>query len=87
MNAPAREPPAGLTLRQQLGIETPEHVALHLELAGLGSRAAAALVDTLVAGSALLVLLWLINLLGLAAPGGALTGWILAVIIDRKSVV
>src|SRR5690242_5839023 len=82
MNAPAREPPAsGSSLRQQLGIETPEHVALHLELAGLGSRAAAALVDTLVATFALLLLSWLLHLVGLAAPGAALTGWLVAVIV------
>lgn len=81
MNAPAREPPAfSSSLRQQLGIETPEHVALHLELAGLGSRAAAALVDTLVATGALVFLSWLLHLVGLAAPGGALTGWVLAVV-------
>ncbi len=35
-------------LRQQVDIETPEHVAVRLELAGVGSRAAAALVDTLI---------------------------------------
>ena len=82
MNAPAREPPqAGPTLRQELGIETPEHVALHFELAGLGSRAAAALVDTLVAGFALVLLAWLVTLLGVAGPGETLVGWALAVII------
>ncbi|HET7296876.1 MAG TPA: RDD family protein, partial [Gemmatimonadales bacterium] len=82
MNAPAREPPpSGPTLRQQLGIETPEHVALHLELAGLGSRAAAALVDTLVAGLGLLLLAWVVMLLGFDARGGTLAGLLLAVII------
>ncbi len=82
MNAPAREPPLSEpTLRQELGIETPEHVALHLELAGVGSRAAAALVDTLVAGFGLLLLAWLVSLLGVAAPGEMLAGWVLAAII------
>ncbi len=82
MNAPARESgPSGATLRQQLGIETPEHVALHLELAGLGSRAAAALVDTLVAGSGLLLLFWVVSLVGVIGPGGMLVGWVLALVI------
>jgi len=82
MNAPAREPPlSGRTLRQQLGIETPEHVALHLELAGLGSRAAAALADTLVAGAGMLVLIWLIVLVGVTERGGMLVGWVLALVV------
>lgn len=82
MNAPARESgPSGATLRQQLGIETPEHVALHLELAGLGSRAAAALVDTLVAGFALLLLVWVVSLVGAIGSTGALVGWVLALVV------
>src|SRR2546427_608501 len=35
-----------MDLRQQLGVETPEHVEVHLELAGVGSRTAAAFFDT-----------------------------------------
>jgi uncharacterized membrane protein SpoIIM required for sporulation/uncharacterized RDD family membrane protein YckC len=82
VNAPARESgPSGATLRQQLGIETPEHVALHLELAGLGSRAAAALVDTLVAGFALLLLVWVVSLVGAIGSTGALVGWVLALVV------
>ncbi|HXI34090.1 MAG TPA: stage II sporulation protein M, partial [Gemmatimonadales bacterium] len=38
--------PAPLDLRERHGIETPEHVDVHLELAGVGSRAAAAVLDT-----------------------------------------
>lgn len=82
MNAPARESgPSGATLRQHLGIETPEHVALHLELAGLGSRAAAALVDTLVAGFALLLLVWVVSLVGAIGSTGPLVGWVLALVV------
>ncbi len=82
MDAPTREPPsAGPTLRQQLGIETPEHVALHLELAGVGSRAAAALVDTLVASLGLLLLIWLASLFGLTESTGTLAGWLLALVV------
>ncbi len=50
-------------LRQHLEVETPEHVTLDYEIAGLGSRAAAALLDFLIlgglalAGTLLLVLL------------------------------
>jgi uncharacterized membrane protein SpoIIM required for sporulation/uncharacterized RDD family membrane protein YckC len=82
VNAPARDQPAPApTLRQQLGIETPEHVALHLELAGLGSRAAAALVDTAVAILGLTLLIWLLDLVGLTDSNAALVGWLLALVI------
>ena len=39
--------PAPLDLRERHGVETPEHVDVHLELAGVGSRAAAVILDTL----------------------------------------
>ena len=82
MTAPAREPrSAGTSLRQLFGIETPEHVALHLDLAGLGSRAAAGIVDTIVAGLGILVLFWMLTLVGLTERGGALVGWVLALVI------
>ncbi len=45
MSAPARVPRPAFDLRQQHGVETPEHVVLSFELAGLGTRAAAAAVD------------------------------------------
>src|SRR5947209_10537009 len=82
MPAPAREPSqSGASLRQQFGIETPEHVALHVDLAGLGSRAAAGIVDTGVAGLGLLLLFWVLALFGLTGPSGALVGWVMAVVI------
>ena len=81
MNAAAREPPgSGVSLQQQLGIETPEHVAVHLELAGVGSRTAAALVDTVLATVGLGLLVGLVLLLGVRTPS-ALEGWLLALII------
>jgi uncharacterized membrane protein SpoIIM required for sporulation/uncharacterized RDD family membrane protein YckC len=82
VNVPARERAAALTLRRQLGIETPEHVAVHVELAGLGSRSTAALVDTLVAslGVALLLLVPAL-LLGVAQSGERLATWVLALIV------
>jgi uncharacterized membrane protein SpoIIM required for sporulation/uncharacterized RDD family membrane protein YckC len=81
VNAGAREPlGSGPSLEQRLGIETPEHVALHLELAGVGSRAAAALVDTLVASLGLGLLVGLGLLLGFR-PGSLLAGWLLALVV------
>lgn len=68
-------------LRQHLPIETPEHVAVHLELAGVGSRAAAALLDTSLVTLALLLLHVLAGALGLGEIGSALEGWALAVLI------
>jgi uncharacterized membrane protein SpoIIM required for sporulation/uncharacterized RDD family membrane protein YckC len=41
-------PPKAPDYQQHLEIETPEHVVLDLEVAGIGSRALAALLDTLV---------------------------------------
>ncbi|HEX4600857.1 MAG TPA: stage II sporulation protein M [Gemmatimonadales bacterium] len=82
MNAPARErPEAEASLRQQLGIETPEHVAVHLELAGVGSRTAAGLVDTVVPVFGLLLLGWIWVQLGLPGRGETLAGWVLAAVI------
>jgi uncharacterized membrane protein SpoIIM required for sporulation/uncharacterized RDD family membrane protein YckC len=66
---PARAPHQPFDLRQQLGVETPEHVLLSFDLAGLGTRAAAAVVDLLILG--------LINALVLvfAAAAGVTESW------------
>ena len=45
MSPRARAPQQAFDLRQQHGVETPEHVTLSFELAGLGTRAAAAALD------------------------------------------
>lgn len=59
---------------QHLEIETPEHVALDYELAGLGSRGLAAILDTII----LSVLMIIIGLtLGLLVPFG---GWLADII-------
>ncbi len=56
--------------RQHLEVETPEHVVLDYEIAGLGSRALAAITDTLI------LLLWTIVLgITLALLGPALGSW------------
>ena len=57
MSTPARGP-APLDLREHHGIETPEHVDVHLELAGVGSRAAAFVLDALLLFIGLVLLLW-----------------------------
>ena len=61
--------------RQHLEVETPEHVVLDYEIAGLGSRALAAILDTI------LLVIWLIGLsfivLRLAASLGE---WLVAVL-------
>lgn len=65
--------------RQHLEVETPEHVVLDLEIAGIGSRALAALVDTLVLAGATLAALVALGLLG--GFGLALGPWGSAVLL------
>lgn len=76
MTASARD----LDLRQHHGVETPEHVVVKFELAGLGSRVAAGLLDlVLVALGNLLV--WLGGsaiIAEVAAPHTAVEGWLYA---------
>jgi uncharacterized membrane protein SpoIIM required for sporulation/uncharacterized RDD family membrane protein YckC len=70
---------AGNRFQRRLAVETPEHVVLEFELAGVGSRAAAAVYDTLV-----LVLLILAALMASAAAGllGPRFGtWYLAILV------
>lgn len=81
MEPPARDPTAPLDLRRQLGVETPEHVEVHFELAGVGSRAAAAIFDTVLIVLALILL----ALVGAGIGGGdtlkgAAQGWALAIL-------
>ncbi len=76
--AAARDPTAPLDLRQRLGVETPEHVEVQLELAGVGSRAAAAVFDTALVGTGLV----LIAVVALSTAGdtikSAVQGWAVA---------
>src|SRR5215510_10122974 len=71
-----------LDLRQHHGVETPEHVDVHFELAGVGSRMAAALLDVFLLGVSLIALLiiyaWLDFLRGL--PGGWATALMILVV-------
>jgi uncharacterized membrane protein SpoIIM required for sporulation/uncharacterized RDD family membrane protein YckC len=79
---PSARDPSPLDLRQHHGVETPEHVEVRLELAGVGSRMAAALLDTIVVYLSLLLLV----IVGSAVVtdgwlGGAARGWFAALTI------
>ncbi|OLC10406.1 MAG: hypothetical protein AUH41_03055 [Gemmatimonadetes bacterium 13_1_40CM_66_11] len=79
MTASARD----LDLRQHHGVETPEHVDVQFELAGVGSRLAAGLLDLLLLWLGLLVL-WLGGgaIVGAVFPSGGTTqGWLTAAMI------
>lgn len=69
-----------LDLRQHHGVETPEHVEVRLELAGVGSRMAAAVLDTIIIYLSIL----LITVVGGGLWGsgvGATGSWFLAFLI------
>ena len=72
-----------LDLRQHHGVETPEHVDVHFELAGVGSRMAAGLLDLLFLFlGVLLILTGWGGLGGFSSGRGAdLQGWLTAVMI------
>jgi len=62
-------PPAPPDYRQHLEIETPEHVVLDLEIAGIGSRALAAVLDMAIlvgSGFALLIVLTILSGYGIS---------------------
>ena len=70
--------------RQHLEVETPEHVVLDLEVAGVGSRVLAALVDTgilIVTAAAGGVLVALLSSYGILPSSGAGGAWIAALLI------
>ena len=75
----ASRPPASTPFARRISVETPENVVLHFELAGVGSRAAAAIYD-LIAVTLLLILVMLA--LGVAGLFGETTGgWLVAVFV------
>src|SRR5437667_11256263 len=72
-----------LDLRQLHGVETPEHVDVRFELAGVGSRVAAGLLDLLLLWLGL-VLRWLGGRTiasGITRPHGMARGWVTAALI------
>jgi uncharacterized membrane protein SpoIIM required for sporulation/uncharacterized RDD family membrane protein YckC len=67
--------------RQRLQVETPEHVTLDLEIAGIGSRALAALIDLLVlVGSTLAIVIAIGIVAGFGATFGSVGGALLLII-------
>src|SRR6266850_468075 len=79
MAASARD----LDLRQHHGVETPEHVDVQFELAGVGSRMAAGLLDLLLLFIMLMVL-WIGGgavVAGVSTPQGTAAGWLTAMVI------
>jgi len=75
---PSARDPAPLDLRQHHGVETPEHVEVRLELAGVGSRMAAAVLDTILLFLALLLVILVGSNVNL---GGAVGGWFTALMV------
>lgn len=80
MDAPSRVPripPRPPDLRQQHGVETPEHVEVRFELAGLGSRAAAAVADLILVSVCVIPLTIVADRLTFASVVGRWTGALL----------
>jgi uncharacterized membrane protein SpoIIM required for sporulation/uncharacterized RDD family membrane protein YckC len=73
-------PPARTEFTRRLAIETPEHVVVELELAGVGSRMAAAVVDAIVVFAMELVLA-LGTAVASARLGAAASSWLIAAAI------
>ena len=69
-----------LDLRQRHGVETPEHVDVHFELAGIGSRLAAALLDLLIMSLALLILAMVFDAV-VGQTGNTVRGWLAALML------
>src|SRR2546429_8070267 len=69
-----------MDLRQQLGVETPEHVEVHLELAGVGSRTAAAFLDTLLLNLGVILIVVVARTIG-TRLSGAVEGWLMAALV------
>src|SRR5437899_1244145 len=69
-----------MDLRQQLGVETPEHVEVHLELAGVGSRTAAAFFDTVLINLGVILIVVVARTIG-TRLSGAVEGWLMAALV------
>jgi uncharacterized membrane protein SpoIIM required for sporulation/uncharacterized RDD family membrane protein YckC len=79
---PSARDPSPLDLRQHHGVETPEHVEVRLELAGVGSRMAAAVLDTILLYLSLLLLIIVgSNVVNDGWLGGTARGWFAALTI------
>ncbi|MGE5232440.1 MAG: stage II sporulation protein M [Deltaproteobacteria bacterium] len=70
--------------RQHLEVETPEHVVLDLEIAGVGSRLLAAVVDTAIltgVATAAAILVAVLSSYGILPRGGAGGAWVAALLV------
>ena len=84
MSPAAAPPPATAPLAQTLDVETPELVVLSYTLAGLGSRAYAAIMDYFISLALLLGISFIAGLVGATGSvfsAGASTAWVLGVVI------
>lgn len=79
MRMEGARPPTVPELSRRITVETPEHVTLDFELAGPGSRAAAAVIDGLIVGAVLVLLAVGAAMTGFA--GRLAFGWITAILI------
>jgi uncharacterized membrane protein SpoIIM required for sporulation/uncharacterized RDD family membrane protein YckC len=70
-----------LDLRQHHGVETPEHVDVRFELAGIGSRLAAALLDTLLLWLGLIALSLLYSWVVSGRNNTTFQGWASAILV------
>jgi uncharacterized membrane protein SpoIIM required for sporulation/uncharacterized RDD family membrane protein YckC len=77
---PSARDPSPPDLRQHHGVETPEHVEVRLELAGVGSRMAAAVLDTILLYLSLLLVI-LVGSKAADAIGGVVGGWFTAFLV------
>jgi uncharacterized membrane protein SpoIIM required for sporulation/uncharacterized RDD family membrane protein YckC len=77
---PSARDPSPPDLRQHHGVETPEHVEVRLELAGVGSRMAAAVLDTILLYFSLLFL-FLVGSNVARAGLGVVGAWFTALLI------
>ena len=64
-------------LRQHVEVETPEHVVVEIEIAGLGSRAVAAILDSLI----LAAFTWAYQKVAAALVGSSPPGWVTAILM------
>jgi uncharacterized membrane protein SpoIIM required for sporulation/uncharacterized RDD family membrane protein YckC len=82
VSPPARAPRQPFDLRQLHGVETPEHVTLSFELAGLGTRAAAAAIDLIVLTLAYLTLVFVFVAAGVSdAWASGWASWGMAILL------
>ena len=73
MAAPTAQPLSGpRALEQRLDVETPEQIVFSYSVAGVGTRAAAAAIDTLVCVATLVALYLLVSLVAQPMAGGGL---------------